>query len=330
MTKNQASLASLVKKPEQEPFNPLKNSFKDDADMRTAAVVIILTALLSLTAAGTQLVSLARANPYLYLPIYSNVSPPSGTQAPIITIHTPQNGSFYLGNVTLTFDIIIPQTNGDKSIDTVKVLYHNSSWELNETQIEKGGWIFENTSFSIDLHNVPEGNLSLTIYAVSSGTYETRTELGESHSGGTPTRYHYYDYFEMISSSTVYFTIDTTIPKILSLSIENKTYYTAEIPFILKTDEPLSQISYSLDGQENATVAGNTTLMNLSYGEHNVTAYVTDEAGNTGNSETIHFTIEPFPTVPVVAVSAVSIAAVTAAGLVLFARRKRRREAQQT
>ena len=70
-------------------------------------------------------------------------------------------------------------------------------------------------------------------------------------------------------------------------------------------NEPVSQFTYSLDGQDNVTISGNSTLTDLPYGEHNVTVYATDEVGNTGASETIFFTIpeppEPFPTTLVVA-----------------------------
>ena len=56
-----------------------------------------------------------------------------------------------------------------------------------------------------------------------------------------------------------------------------------------------------MDGQRNATTAGNTTLTNLPYGEHNVTVYATDMAGHTGASETVYFSVEePFPTTMVI------------------------------
>jgi len=87
---------------------------------------------------------------------------------------------------------------------------------------------------------------------------------------------------------------------------------------------------YGLDGRENVTITGNTTLSGLSNGLHGITVYARDEFENTGASETVTFNIEaPFPTVPVAAVSAASIAAVACAGLILT-RRKHRKEAQQT
>jgi hypothetical protein len=57
-------------------------------------------------------------------------------------------------------------------------------------------------------------------------------------------------------------------------------------------------------------------------GVHNVTVYAWDTAGNVGASETITFTVTPFPTAPVVAASVASIAVVTAGLLVYFKKRK--------
>lgn len=69
-------------------------------------------------------------------------------------------------------------------------------------------------------------------------------------------------------------------------------------------------MSYSLDGQANVTVTGNTTLNNLSNGAHNITVYATDVAGNTGASETFSFTISaPWSVAPIAVVFAVFIGA---------------------
>jgi hypothetical protein len=49
-------------------------------------------------------------------------------------------------------------------------------------------------------------------------------------------------------------------------------------------------MGYSLDGQENVTIAGNTNLTGLSHGAHFVTVYANDTADNMGSSDTVHFT----------------------------------------
>jgi len=104
----------------------------------------------------------------------------------------------------------------------------------------------------------------------------------------------------MGASTMVYFTIDTTLPTISILSPESKSYDTTNISLTFTINESASWIAYSLDGQANVTVTGNTTLTGLSDGSHIIIVYTKDTVGNTGASETIYFTIEtekeePFP-----------------------------------
>ena len=128
------------------------------------------------------------------------------------------------------------------------------------------------------------------------------------------------------------FTIDTTSPDILVLSPENKTYDTAEIPLNFTVNELISQITYSLDGQDNVAIDGNTTLTELSDGSHSLIVYATDTAGNTGASETVYFSIEvpppepktsePFPITWIAAATA--IIAIVGAILLVYLRKTKR------
>jgi hypothetical protein len=116
-------------------------------------------------------------------------------------------------------------------------------------------------------------------------------------------------------------------PVILTYSPTNKANDTPDAPLNFTVNEPVSQITYSLDGQENVTVAQNFTLTGLSSGDYNVTFYATDNAGNIGASETIAFTIaepqhEPFPTTLIVA-SVVTVAGIGVALIVYFKKRNR-------
>ena len=120
--------------------------------------------------------------------------------------------------------------------------------------------------------------------------------------------------------------IDKTAPKIVVSSPENKTYYNVNLTLSFAVNETTPRISYSLDGLDNVTVAGNATLSGLPIGVHNVTVYAWDAAGNGGASETLTFTVaepEPFPVAPVAVASAVSVAVVSVALLVYFKKRKR-------
>jgi parallel beta-helix repeat protein len=118
--------------------------------------------------------------------------------------------------------------------------------------------------------------------------------------------------------------LDTTPPSISITSPENITYTENSVFLNFSTNEPASRISYSLDGQDNVTVAGNATLNGLPNGSHHLTVYATDQSGNTGVSETVYFNVEvPFPVVPVAAASAATIA-VAAVGLLVYFRKRKR------
>lgn len=99
-------------------------------------------------------------------------------------------------------------------------------------------------------------------------------------------------------SDIVYFTVDTASPSIEILSPENRTYDTTDIPLNFTVNESVSWTAYSLNGQANITITGNTTLSGLSDGSHILIVYANDIAGNTGASEIIYFSIDttqPFP-----------------------------------
>ena len=117
---------------------------------------------------------------------------------------------------------------------------------------------------------------------------------------------------------------DVAPPHISVSSPENKTYTNGNVTLTFSTSEPTSKISYSLDGQDNVTIAGNATLYEVPNGFHNLTVYATDELGNTGASEIVYFRVEvpePFPTTPVAAASAASVIVIGVGLLVYFKKR---------
>jgi len=97
---------------------------------------------------------------------------------------------------------------------------------------------------------------------------------------------------KMGASNTVYFTVDTEAPIIILLSPKNETYASTSLSLNFTQSEPTSWIGYSLDGQMNVTVGGNTTLVGLSEGIHSITVYATDIAGNMGSSDIVYFTVD--------------------------------------
>jgi hypothetical protein len=292
--------------------------------MKKTATTLTL-ALVFLAATSLAVAKVAHANPYHREAIGTKVSPPAGTQAAIINILTPQNGSFYPKNLTLTFDVTVPKTNGDKSIDAVTKLYYKGSWEPNEitiTQFNEYGYqkiIEDSASFSIDLASVPGGNLSITVYAVGVGSYDTRSEFDAV----TYTMTTFYDTFEMTSFSTVSFTKDVVPPRVSVLSPQNTTYTAPDVKLDFTVNEGVSQVLYSLDNKENQTISGNVTLTGLLNGEHSVTLFVADLAGNAVSSKTLFFNVnspEPFPLVPVAI--GIAISSIACAGLLVYFKRR--------
>ncbi len=110
-------------------------------------------------------------------------------------------------------------------------------------------------------------------------------------------------------------------PAVSVLSPRNQTYASSDVPLTFTVGEPAVSLSYSLDGGD-VTVIGNATLASLSTGVHTVRIYAWGKAGNVGASETVTFTVEPFPTALAAIVSGASTAAVIACIILYFRKRK--------
>jgi hypothetical protein len=114
-------------------------------------------------------------------------------------------------------------------------------------------------------------------------------------------------------------------PKVAIVSPEIGNYTSGNVSLAFTMNKLTLSMRYSLDGQDNATISGNTTITDLKNGIHNVTVYARDEFDNTGASETIIFTVdvpEPFQIAPVATASIATIAAVGVGLLLYFKKRK--------
>jgi hypothetical protein len=268
--------------------------------------------LLFSAVAGTKLLNLGKANPFTWL---GQVPPDDDTKPPAIAIFPRNSTVNRSNNLTISFNVKLlgSPLASDPRVYTV---YYNTSWQ-NDSVVYQ--WSYGHpylTEFSnkLNLTSIPEGKQNITIRAIEYGKYwNASTNYGPFG----------YNTFTVTGSSSISFTIDTTPPVISALSVQNRTYSTSDVPLNVTVNEPVSQVTYSLDGQENVTVAGNTTLAGLSAGAHNVTVYAWDTAGNVGASETVTFTVTPFPTAPVAAASVAVVAVVIAGLLVYFKKRKR-------
>lgn len=97
-------------------------------------------------------------------------------------------------------------------------------------------------------------------------------------------------YVEEHGYATVTIT-DTTPPTISILSPKNMIYSTPNVSLIFMVSEVTDWIGYSLDGQANVTITGNTTLTGLSNGVHSLRVWANDTCGNIGSDHT-YFTVD--------------------------------------
>jgi parallel beta-helix repeat protein len=128
---------------------------------------------------------------------------------------------------------------------------------------------------NITILGLADGLHTLTVYASD----RAANDIG-GNTGGSP---------------TINFSVDTTQPIIQITSPENKTYGPGSILLTFTVNEPVSWSSYSLDGQGNVTITGDTTLSGLSHGSHTIVVYANDTVGNIGNSATIYFSVDVIP-----------------------------------
>jgi len=111
---------------------------------------------------------------------------------------------------------------------------------------------------------------------------------------------------------------DTKSPNIAVLSPENKTYAVNDVALTFTINEAIVWIGFCLDDQGNVTIAGNTTLSDLSSDAHSLVVFAEDIAGNAGASEIVEFTIETTAPLPISIIAAIITAAGVGASLLIY------------
>ena len=287
---------------------------------RKTLTMALVLALLSSAVSGAMRVNLGMANPHFpYLPGGEIRPEQVDAEPPIITISSPQNSSVTnQGNITLSVSATSRSVSGD-SATWISAIRYETDWLQDDVYVYVNGYIELPPALNLTGINgtrIPEGKHSVTVYAKEKGQYRDNTPRGV-HPGTLYT-------FTIEGSSTVFFTVDRTSPIVSISSLENKTYGTSDVPLNFTVNELVSNIKYSLDGLNNVTISGNTTLSGLPNGNHNVTVYIADEAGNTGVSETIYFSVDmPFPTT-LIATGAIVTVAVVGVGLLVYLEKRKR------
>jgi hypothetical protein len=291
---------------------------------RKALELTVIVALLSSLMAVTMPVNLVTANPgYLVgFPLKPFKTLPS------IVVHSPiRNETYYSPHLLLNFTVFKPDSwfnplsNGyDYAYGNLSSVYYvvDDAGPQNITVNDpypSNGWLSNtlppsNFTFSLTL------NLTAGVHSIEIGVEANSYYLGP---GWIPLSH----IVLQAKSGSINFTV--VLPKLTIVTPERITYNETSIPLVFSTKQAASWIGYGLDGKDNVTITGNTTLTGLSNGEHNVTVYANDTFGNIGASETVNFTVavpEPFPAVPVAAASGASVAVVGVGLQVYFKKRK--------
>ena len=234
-----------------------------------------------------------------------SVSAPEDAIPPKIIIYSPNSTVFTTNNVSLSFKAT---TSKDASVLT-DVWYQVASQKNNTSEYH-----LNNTSstnfFNDSLTGMSDGNHTITVFASGAGNFVSEN-----------TSYVY----DIGSSASVNFTIDSVLPTISFTTFQNKTYDTAKVVLDFSVNKPASQILYSLDNQANVTTDANVslTLDNLLSGEHNVTIYAKDEYGVISAPNTMYFSVKVFPTVTLLVVS-VAVVALVVVGVLVYSKKHKR------
>lgn len=261
--------------------------------------VLAAAFLLSLLAAGVQFVNLAVTNPYKGAPKPEEPD----TSQPSVLIELPTNRAYGTEIVPYSVTVTKPSSwfvdnpvhgkissircildDGQRQLTVADFRNNESEYLSRDPLILKGA-----------LPGLSEGshNLQIKVESVSYYYPPERASLGYGWWLMPPEEYK----FDTLSEK-VDFAIDTTPPEISVLSPENVKYNSSEVELTYLVDDLNAAMQYSLDGEENKTVSENVTFKGLLAGEHNVTFYARDEAGNVGVSETVLFSVaepEYFP-----------------------------------
>jgi hypothetical protein len=216
--------------------------------------------------------------------------------------------AYLISGVVLDYD-------RSKIINPIWVSWGNAH---NASYLEEERLLFTNSHDVLFSKNGSTYFGSTTLPELSEGTHNLTVWVRAEHDEITT----YIPLWAAISK-TISFTINSTRPEVSLLAPTNITYRSVEVPLNFVFRDQVSEVMYSLDGQSNVSVSGNTTLPQLPIGSHNITVYATDEGGNTGSSRTIFFIVtqESLPFLPLIV--AIAIVACTLISILVYEARKR-------
>ncbi len=141
--------------------------------------------------------------------------------------------------------------------------------------------------FSLDNNQVITSLATLSLNGLLEGSH-TLTMYGNDSAG------------HLYTSQAVDFIVrdhNAPIIHIDAAAIANRTIIShvfnwINLPLVIEINEPTPWIGYSLDGNANKTIYGNSTIIsNIAYGSHKIIVYAKDNGGNIGTSEVYSFNL---------------------------------------
>jgi hypothetical protein len=209
-----------------------------------------------------------------------------------ITIQSPENRSYNQNEIPLNFTIETDVPYVQDFNSTVFGVYfrlgcfldsNSSKLTLNEND---WGLLSTDNDVKIVLDNSENGYIGNARLENLSEGFHNITVLIEAEEYWIS---HYIPKWSV--SSIISFKVDTTPPDIQVSSPEPKIYINSEVVLMFTINENVTKTSYILDGNEIQITDKQIEISNLANGNHTITVYSVDEAGNIGASKTIDFRV---------------------------------------
>lgn len=225
------------------------------------------------------------------------------------------------GNTTFSKYPAIPETSFSLTIyfrvdtvhPTLKVLsplqgetYTSPNVTLNFAVDEPVGW----AGYSVDGGPVVTSRINTTLTGLSYRTHVLRVYANDSAGNEC-------------FSPTIAFAVKDDDPPVISILSEVGKYNGSTVPLEFVVDKNVSWLGYSLDGQENVTLTGNTTLTGLPSGPHSLRVYAIDAYGNEGVSESFDFSIVSNGAFPILFLIPILLIVSSAVGAVVYLKKRR-------
>jgi hypothetical protein len=288
--------------------------------------VAVISLILSLSVAGMQAVKVVKANPYEPPPFYP---PTPNKDSPTITMDSPTNTSYTIGNVTLNFTISQPSswvktiqinqtsdnvTYGDMRVGYIHDVYYQLDGNLHTlwSQYPPSPILESVKTFTVNMFNLTTGLHYLTVKAACYSIYDshqsTSWHLTESYNWNTTSEPVLFSVGEPYRTPSPSPSPSPSLPSNDYLFIVTMQpgqgwdwHYNISGPLILfyRTAEPLSWVGYSLDEAQNVTIVRNgTELPTLPDGKHSLKLYGNDTEGKMYASWVIWFSTHQNTTFP--------------------------------